>query len=112
MSRKRVAILGSTGSIGKNAIKVLRNLQSDFEIVALTANSNFQLLAEQANEFHVKNLVLANKDAAEKLRSLVASDVKVYCSEKATALPCGTTLIDLIIIASAPTFSASLKILR
>ena len=57
MSRKRVAILGSTGSIGKNAIKVLRNLQSDFEIVALTANSNFQLLAEQANEFNVKNLV-------------------------------------------------------
>ena len=99
MSRKRVAILGSTGSIGKNAIKVLRNLQSDFEIVALTANSNFQLLAEQANEFHVKNLVLANKDAAEKLRPLVASDVKVYCSEKATSEIIINEDIDIVLCA-------------
>lgn len=99
MSKKRVAILGSTGSIGKNAIKVLRNLQNDFEIALLTANSNFQLIAEQAAEFKVKKLVMADKFAAEKLKNLVSSDTDVYYSENATSELIISENIDIVLCA-------------
>lgn len=99
MSKKRVAILGSTGSIGKNTIKVLRNLQNDFEIALLTANSNFQLIAEQAAEFKVKKLVMADKFAAEKLKNLVSSDTDVYYSENATSELIISENIDIVLCA-------------
>ena len=99
MSRKRVAILGSTGSIGRNAIKVLRNLQDDFEIAVLTANRNFEVLAEQANEFKVKKLVMADKSAAEELRSLVSDDTQIYSSENSASELIINENIDIVLCA-------------
>ncbi|MBQ9788844.1 MAG: 1-deoxy-D-xylulose-5-phosphate reductoisomerase [Lentisphaeria bacterium] len=99
MSRKRVAILGSTGSIGKNAIKVLRNLQDDFEIAVLTANRNFEVLAEQANEFKVKKLVMADKSAAGELRSLVSDDTQIYSSENSASELIINENIDIVLCA-------------
>ena len=53
MNRK-ISILGSTGSIGQNALKVVDNLKSDLEIAYLTANSNHDLLIEQALKYRPK----------------------------------------------------------
>ena len=99
MNKKRVIILGSTGSIGKNAIKVLRNLRNEFEIVALTAHSNFKLLAEQAAEFQVKKLVLADKNSAEELKKSVSSDTTVYCDENAASEIIINDNIDIVLCA-------------
>ncbi len=99
MSKKRVIILGSTGSIGKNAIKVLRNFQDEFEVVALTAHSNFKLLAEQAAEFQVKKLVLADKNAAEELKKSVPSHTAVYSDENAPSEIIINDNIDIVLCA-------------
>ena len=57
---KRIAILGSTGSIGRNALRVAEALRDQVEVVALAANSSTALLAEQARTFHCRNLVLSD----------------------------------------------------
>ena len=58
--KKKIVILGSTGSIGKNTLKILRNDQKNFEIFLLSANKNISLLLKQAKEFNVKNLIINN----------------------------------------------------
>jgi len=64
---KRVAILGSTGSIGRSALDVLRRLGPDFELVGLAANSRWEALAEQVEEFRPKRAALASKTAFPRL---------------------------------------------
>ena len=61
---KRLTILGSTGSIGVNALNVVRNLDENFSIKYLTANSNSELLIEQAIEFRPETVVIVNKEKA------------------------------------------------
>ena len=58
--KKKIVILGSTGSIGKNTLNILRNDQKNFEIFLLSANKNISLLLKQAKEFNVKNLIINN----------------------------------------------------
>jgi len=60
MGRKRIAVLGSTGSIGINALKVAAYLKEQIEVVALAADTNIGLLAEQASFF--KPAVLSIRD--------------------------------------------------
>ena len=60
---KRVAILGSTGSIGKNALRVAQALRDQVEVVVLAANSSTELLAEQARTFQCRNLVLSDRSS-------------------------------------------------
>lgn len=63
---KRIAILGSTGSIGTQALDIIKNNREKFEVTALTAGKNIQLLSEQIKEFNPKIAVTANeKDALE-----------------------------------------------
>ena len=54
---KRLSILGSTGSIGTQALEVVTSLPGEFQVVALTARRNSSLLAEQARRFQVKAVV-------------------------------------------------------
>ena len=61
---KRLTILGATGSIGVNALNVVRNLDENFSIKYLTANSNSELLIEQAIEFRPETVVIVNKEKA------------------------------------------------
>ncbi len=75
---KRIAILGSTGSIGKNALRVIDALNSSpekenaqYEIVALSAHSNVELLAEQARRYKPKFVAITNADYAETLTELI-----------------------------------------
>ena len=59
--KKKIAILGSTGSIGKTLLDIIRKDPKNFEIIILTANKNYKLLLKQAKEFKVKNLIITNK---------------------------------------------------
>jgi 1-deoxy-D-xylulose-5-phosphate reductoisomerase len=67
--KKKIAILGSTGSIGKNLINIIKNNQKDFEIVLLSANKNIKELEIQANLFNVKNLIVSDKKSYLKIKS-------------------------------------------
>ena len=57
----KIAILGSTGSIGKTLLDIIRKDRKNFEIILLTTNKNYKLLLKQAKEFKVKNLIITNK---------------------------------------------------
>ena len=65
---KKIAILGSTGSIGTQALDVVRNLPEEFSVEVLAANSNVELFAKQIDEFHPKLAVLADESAYKILR--------------------------------------------
>ena len=66
--KKKIAILGSTGSIGKTLLDIIRKDRKNFEIVLLTADVNYKLLLKQAKEFKVKNLIIANKKIVKLLK--------------------------------------------
>ena len=59
--KKKIAILGSTGSIGKTLIEIIKKDKKKFEIVLLTADENHKELLKQAKFFKVKNLIITNK---------------------------------------------------
>ena len=59
--KMKIAILGSTGSIGKSTLDVIRKDKKFFEIVFLSANNNYKKLIQQAKEFNVKNVLIKNK---------------------------------------------------
>jgi 1-deoxy-D-xylulose-5-phosphate reductoisomerase len=68
---KRIAILGSTGSIGKNALRVIDSLGAGYEVLALSGHSSVELLAEQARKYRPKYVAVANGDYVEELGELV-----------------------------------------
>jgi 1-deoxy-D-xylulose-5-phosphate reductoisomerase len=73
MIKKKIVILGSTGSIGKNLLKIIKNDKKNFNIFLLSANKNTSLLIKQAKEFNVKNIIISNQKsyliAKKKLRN-------------------------------------------
>src|SRR6056297_3458089 len=71
MNKKRIAILGSTGSIGTQTLEVVEQKPEYFEVKVLTANSNVHLLAEQANKYEPEVVVVANEDKVEDLGLLL-----------------------------------------
>ncbi len=66
--KKKIAILGSTGSIGKNLINIIDKDKNSFEIVLLSANKNYSKLLKQAKKYNVKNLVITNYRSYEALK--------------------------------------------
>ena len=82
MKKKKIAILGSTGSIGKSTLDVIRKDKKNFEVVFLSANNNYKKLIHQAKEFNVKNILIKNKIFYERTkRSLKNSKTKVYSGD-------------------------------
>ena len=71
MKLKRIAILGSTGSIGKNALRVIDSLGAGYEVVALSGHSSVELLAEQARKYRPKYVAVTNGDYVEELGELL-----------------------------------------
>ena len=59
--KKKIAILGSTGSIGRQTIDIIRKDKKNFEILLLTANKNYNLLSKQIKEFKVKNIIITDR---------------------------------------------------
>ncbi|MCE2615960.1 1-deoxy-D-xylulose-5-phosphate reductoisomerase [Phocaeicola oris] len=100
--KKQIAILGSTGSIGTQALQVIGANPDLFEVYALTANNSVELLAEQAHQFLPDCVVIANEAKYNRLKDLVADiPVKVYAGMKAicevvTADPINIVLASMV----------------
>ncbi|MEI6054946.1 MAG: 1-deoxy-D-xylulose-5-phosphate reductoisomerase [Lentisphaerota bacterium] len=75
---KNVVILGSTGSIGTNAIKVIENHPDKLRLVAVAANNNVEIMADQIKRFGCKYAV-CSESSADKLKRLIPSSVKILC---------------------------------
>ena len=79
MSKKGIAILGSTGSIGTQALEVIEQFPEKFELVALTANRNADLLIEQALKYKPNTVVIVDESQYQKVKdTLWEHDIKVY----------------------------------
>jgi len=77
--KKKIAILGSTGSIGKSTLEVIEKDKKNFDIILLSANNNYKKLAEQAKKFIVKNVLIKNKKFHLKVKNLLKNTTtKVY----------------------------------
>lgn len=82
--RRRIAILGSTGSIGTQALQVIEANPGQYEVWALTANNNVTLLAAQARQFMPDVVVIANEAHYEELKGLLADlPIKVFAGSEA-----------------------------
>ena len=82
MKRKRVVVLGATGSIGESALKVARDIPERMEIVGLAANSNAQKLAEQANAERPRALCLVDETKIDMLRGGLEYKPQIFTGEK------------------------------
>ena len=83
--KKQIAILGSTGSIGTQALEVIKEHSDLYEAYCLTANNKVELLAAQAHEFKPAAVVIANEARYDELKALMSDlpEVKVYAGAKA-----------------------------
>lgn len=98
--KRRIALLGSTGSIGTQALDVISNNKDLFEVVVLTANNNYELLIEQAQLFKPDTVVIANENHYDKVfSSLDHLDIKVYTGEASLQQIVEMESIDLVITA-------------
>lgn len=100
MKKKRIAILGSTGSIGTQALSVVREHPEQFEAYILTAGNNADLLIEQAREFVPDAVVIANEALYDKVRTALAGlDTKVYAGGQALCQIVENDSIDIVLTA-------------
>ena len=74
MPKKKIAILGSTSSIGKSLLNIIKKDKKNFKIELLTANTNYKELIKQAVKFNVKNLIITDPDSFKK--------TKIFCKNK------------------------------
>jgi 1-deoxy-D-xylulose-5-phosphate reductoisomerase len=78
---KRVAILGSTGSVGQNTLKVIAGLPIKFRVVGLSAHSNVDCLLKQARRFHTKYICLTDESSARKARARLPPSYSVLSGQ-------------------------------
>lgn len=85
MKKQQICILGSTGSIGTQALDVIEQHSDLYEVYCLTANNRVQELAEQARKFHPAAVVIANEARCEELKDMLSDepDIKVYAGAQA-----------------------------
>jgi len=93
MRRKRVVVLGATGSIGESALKVAHDIPERMEIVGLAANSNAKKLAAQANAVRPKAVCLVDESKVDELRGLLEYEPQIFAGE--------TGLIEIACLADA-----------
>ena len=99
-SKKSIAILGSTGSIGKQALEVIAAHPEDFEVEVLTAQNNADLLIEQAIKFKPNAVVIVNEHHYTKVREAMEPlHIKTYAGENALASVVQMDTIDLVLTA-------------
>ncbi|WP_435115277.1 hypothetical protein ACIJYF_03945 [Candidatus Pelagibacter bacterium nBUS_49] len=68
--KKKISILGSTGSIGKNLLNIIKKDKKNFEITLLTARKNYKLLLKQANNFNVTNIIITDLNSFKKANKI------------------------------------------
>ena len=101
MKKKQIAILGSTGSIGTQALEVIAEHADLYEVYCLTANNKVELLAQQAPQFKPAAIVIANEQRYDELKSLMSDlpDVKVYAGRQALDEIVEAQPIDMVLTA-------------
>ena len=111
--KKKIAILGSTGSIGTQALEVIEQNPELFEVEVLTANNSVELLIQQAKKFQPNVVVIANKDNYRLVSdALEDEDIKVYAGEEALNQVAEMDTIDMVLTAMVgysgllPTYNA------
>lgn len=114
--KQQICILGSTGSIGTQALDVIRQHADRYEVYCLTANNSVEKLAGQAREFHPAAVVIANEAHYDKLKDLLADlpDIKVYAGESALeeiveAEPIDMVLASMVGFAGLPSTIRAIK---
>jgi 1-deoxy-D-xylulose-5-phosphate reductoisomerase len=97
--KKKITILGSTGSIGVQTLDVISNNPEMFEILCLTANNNLQLLSEQIAQFKPRKVVIANKASYEEYLRHYSYDCEITYGEEALVESAANNENDLVISA-------------
>jgi 1-deoxy-D-xylulose-5-phosphate reductoisomerase len=112
-NKKQIAILGSTGSIGTQALEVLSENDALFEVYALTANNNVDLLIEQSRKYHPEMVAIGNETHYQKLKSALSDlPIKVFAGDDSIAQVAEMEPIDIVVTAMVgysglrPTISA------
>lgn len=109
---KKIAILGSTGSIGKQTLDVIRKHRFDFSIEVLSAHKNIDLLLNQVEEFKPSVVAITDEYAGNKFKSLYKGNAEIIIGENALSEVAGLSSVNLIVIAVvgifglAPTLAA------
>ncbi len=113
MEKRRIAILGSTGSIGRQALDVIREHRDLFEVELLTCHSSFATLAMQAREFDANNVVICDETRYKALYdALEDTDIKVFTGMKSVCDLVTSDRVDIVVASMvgfsglAPTISA------
>jgi 1-deoxy-D-xylulose-5-phosphate reductoisomerase len=112
MRKKRVCILGSTGSIGKNALKVISELHDKFEVSGLCAQSNISLLAEQTDRFRPQAVAIGDETKAGELTERLKGNSRVFVGKQGIEELARQKETDIVLIAISgsasirPTYSA------
>jgi 1-deoxy-D-xylulose-5-phosphate reductoisomerase len=100
MEKKKIAILGSTGSIGTQALEIAREQKDSIEIEVLTANSNADLLIMQAREYNPGHVVIADESKYNTVKEALADmDIKVFAGSKSIADVMEITSADTVLTA-------------
>lgn len=98
--KKRIAILGSTGSIGKQTLEVIRALPEDLEVEVLTAYSNAELLITQALEFKPNAVVIADEKKYQQVKEALAPlEIKVFAGERSVEQVAEMSTVDIVVAA-------------
>src|SRR5712675_1400568 len=99
MNRKRVVILGATGSIGESALTVARDIPERMEIVGLAAKSNAQKLATAANEVRPESVCLVDETQLDVLRKALDYEPRIFSGEAGLAEIACLTNVDMVLVA-------------
>ena len=100
MEKRRIAILGSTGSIGRQALDVVRQHRDLFDVELITANNSSSLLIEQAIEFDANNVVICNEDKYREVAdALQPHYIKVFAGMKSVCELVASENIDIVLTA-------------
>src|ERR671930_5331 len=97
--RKRVVILGATGSIGESALKVARDIPERMEIVGLAANSNVEKLATAANETRAQSVCLVDGMKIDTLRRALAYKPRIFTGEEGLREIACLTNAEMVLVA-------------
>jgi len=97
--KKRIAILGSTGSIGTQALDVIKNHTDKFQLEVITAQNNVELLIKQAIEFKPNTVVIGNKEHYNKVnQALLPHNIKVFAGEESICQIVESDTVDLVLV--------------
>jgi len=97
--KKRIAILGSTGSIGTQALDVIKNHTDKFQLEVITAQNNVELLIKQAIEFKPNAVVIGNKEHYNKVnQALLSHNIKVFAGEESICQIVESDTVDLVLV--------------